>query len=135
MDKLNHLLEEQIRELRDTAPLLRNQKELTDRIMYEIHDHRSIYLLQRKWVRLVLNTAAAGLITFFLIQTGVKEAPNVSTNGNETHYFTHESQASKLLRQTTANEALPAYLGFLQQRSRENKEFRSFRPITNTLAI
>lgn len=135
MDKLDHLLETQIRELRETAPQLRNKKELTDRIMDTIHDHKSNYLLQRRWVRLVLNTAAVGLITLFLIQNGVKESTSTSTDSIAISNADYESKASKMLRQTTTNEALPAYLGFLQQRSRENNEFRSFRIKTNTLAL
>ncbi len=133
MDKLNHLLEEQIREWRETAPRLQNGKELTNRIIDTIHDHKSNYLLQRTWVRLVLNTAAVGLIAFFLLQTKVNES--TSTDLNATHQSFQESQAGTLLRQTTTEEALPTYLGFLQQRSLENKHFRSIRPTTKYLAL
>lgn len=135
MDKLNHLLEEQIRELRDTAPRLRNGKELTDSIMNGIHENKSNHLLHQTWVRLVLNTAAIGLIAFFLLQTKGNESASASTHRNATHLSLQESQAGNLLRQATSDEALPTYLGFLQQRSLENKHFRSIRPTTKYLAL
>lgn len=133
MDKLNHLLEEQIREWRETAPRLRNGKELTDSIMNGIHEHKSNHLLHQTWVRLVLNTAAVGLITFFLLQTKVNESASIDRNA--TNQSLQESQVGKLLRQATTNEALPTYLGYLQQRSLENKHFRSVRPTTKYLAL
>jgi len=135
MDKLDHLLDARIRELRKEAPLLLNEQELTDRVMDYIQTHRRTSLLHRNWVRLVLNSAAVGLIACFIIQSGKQGPSSVTGSRSATSEFVIESQVGKHLRQTTANEALPTYLGFLQQRTRENKAFRSSRPTSKTLAL
>lgn len=135
MDKSEQLLEARIRKIRENRPLLQNEQELTDRVMAHITTDRPIGFPYRNRVRLILNAAAVGLIAYFFLQTGEPGPSGATGKNNHESGLVSESQAGRLLQQSSDHEALPSYLGFLQQRSRENKASRSSRPTTKTYAL